>query len=57
MEYPIEPVEESEYHNSKIFIATGVIAVLVIAGAGYAVYQYRKEIKQVILKICRRNVS
>lgn len=57
MEYPIEPVEESEYHNPKIFIATGVIAVLVIAGAGYAIYQYRKEIKQVILKICRRNVS
>jgi hypothetical protein len=57
MEYPVEPIEENSYNNPKIFIATGVIAALILGGAIYAIYQYRKEIKQVILKICRRNAS
>lgn len=57
MEYPVEPVEENSYNNPKIFIATGVIVALILGGAIYAIYQYRKEIKQVILKICRRNAS
>ena len=56
-EYPVTPVEENNYDNPKIFIATGVIAGLAALGLGYAIYQYRKEIKQFILKICRRNVS
>ena len=56
-EYPVEEIKEDSYDNPKIFIATGVVVVLILAGIVYVVYQYRKEIKQVILKICRRNVS
>ena len=57
MEYPVEETEEGSYDNPKIFIATGAVILLVVIGVIYVVYQYRKEIKQVILKICRRNVS
>ena len=57
MDYPVEPIEETEYHNPKIFVATGVLVVLVLGGLAYAAYQYRKEIKQSILKICRRKES
>lgn len=56
-EYPIAEIDENSYTNPKIFVATGVIVLLIAAGAGYAIYQYRKEIKQSILKICRRNAS
>ncbi len=56
-EYPVEQVEEGSYDNPKIFIATGAVIILIIGGIAYVAYQYRKEIKQVILKICRRNVS
>ena len=56
-EYPVTPVESDNYDNPKIFIATGVIIGLALLGLVYAVYQYRKEIKQFILKVCRRNAS
>ena len=57
MEYPVEETEEGSYDNPKIFIATGAVILLVVIGVIYVVYQYRKEIKQFILKICRRNAS
>jgi len=56
-DYPVVETESSDYDNPKIFVATGVIVGLAILGISYAVYQYRKEIKQFILKLCRRNVS
>ena len=56
-EYPVAEITTDSYDNPKIFIATGVIVGLAVLGLGYVVYQYRKEIKQFILKICRRNVS
>ena len=56
-DYPVVETESSDYDNPKIFVATGVIVGLAILGISYAVYQYRKEIKQFILKICRRNAS
>ena len=55
--YAVAEIKEEEYSNPKIFIATGVIIGLVILGLAYVIFQYRKEIKQFILKICRRNVS
>lgn len=55
-DYPIE-IEEKEYSNPQIFIATGAVVALLLFGVSYACYQYRKEIKKVILRICRRNVS
>ena len=55
--YPVAEISTDDYDNPKIFVATAVIAGLAILGLVYVVYQYRKEIKQFILKICRRNVS
>ncbi len=55
--YPVAEVRAAEYENPKIFIATGVIVGLIVIGLVYIVYQYRKEIKQFILKVCRRNAS
>ena len=56
-DYPIAEVSTENYDNPKIFIATGVIAGIAAIGLIYVVYQYRKEIKQFILKVCRRNAS
>ena len=56
-DYPVAEVSTDNYDNPKIFIATGVIAGLAAIGLIYVVYQYRKEIKQFILKVCRRNAS
>jgi hypothetical protein len=55
--YAVAEIKEEEYSNPKIFIATGVIIGLAILGLAYVIFQYRKEIKQFILKICRRNAS
>jgi hypothetical protein len=56
-EYPVEPPTEETYASPQIFIAGGAVVVLLLGGAGFAVYQFRKEIKTAILKICRRNAS
>jgi hypothetical protein len=55
--YAVTDIKPEEYSNPKIFIATGVIISLAVLGLVYIIYQYRKEIKQFILKVCRRNVS
>ena len=55
--YPVAEISADDYANPKIFVATAVIASLAILGLVYVVYQYRKEIKQFILKVCRRNAS
>lgn len=55
--YPVTPTIDDGYHNPKIFIATGAIIALILGGGIYAIYQYRKEIKHAILKICRKNAS
>ena len=47
-DYAPEPVEEQEYYNPKIFIATTAIVVAVVAGLSYVVYQYRQEIRKAI---------
>ena len=56
-EYPVEPTTEETYASPQIFIAGGAMVALLLGGAGFAVYQFRKEIKTAILKICRRNAS
>ena len=56
-EYPVADPPDAEYQNPKLFIATGSIIILALLGLAYVVFQYRKEIKRGILKICRRNVS
>lgn len=56
-EYPVEPPTEETYASPQIFIAGGAVVALLLGGAGFAVFQFRKEIKTAILKICRRNAS
>ena len=56
-DYPVADISEEEYSNPKIFIATGIIILIGVIGTSYAIYQYRKEIKRGILKICHRDVS
>ena len=56
-EYPVTPPDEDSYDNSRIFIASGVVVALLVGGAGFAIFQFRKEIKIAILKICRRKGS
>ena len=55
--YVVADIKPEEYINPKIFIATGVIIGLALLGLVYVIFQYRKEIKQFILKVCRRNAS
>ena len=56
-EYPVTPPSEEQYDSPQIFIAGGVIAALLIGGAAFAIFQFRKEIKTAILKVCRRKGS
>lgn len=55
--YAVADIKPEEYINPKIFIATGAIIGLAVLGLIYVIFQYRKEIKQFILKVCRRNAS
>lgn len=56
-EYPVTPPTEENYESPQIFIAGGVIAALFVGGIAFAIFQFRKEIKTAILKICRRKGS
>ena len=57
-EYPVTPSSEEEtYDSPQIFVAGGAIIALLLGGIGFALFQFRKEIKTAILKICRRNAS
>ena len=56
-EYPVTPPSEENYESPQIFIAGGVIVALLIGGIAFAIFQFRKEIKTAILKICRRKGS
>ncbi len=56
-EYPVAPSSDEEYDSPQIFTAGIVIAVLIVGGAAFAIFQFRKEIKTAILKICRRKES
>lgn len=56
-EYPVTPPTEESYDSPQNFTATGVVVALLLGGAVFALFQFRKEIKTAILKICRRNAS
>lgn len=55
--YPVKPITNSSYQNPKIFIAGAAIIVAIVAGVVYTVYQYRKELKEHIIRLCRRKKS
>ena len=56
-EYKIKPIEETKYDNPQIFVATGAIIGLVILAVVCVCFQFRKEIKKRIMRLCHRRKS
>ena len=56
-EYKIKPIKETEYDNPQIFVATGAIIGLVILAVVCVCFQFRKEIKKRIMRLCHRRKS
>ncbi|MGN1312994.1 MAG: hypothetical protein ACI4VS_02310 [Candidatus Nanosyncoccaceae bacterium] len=56
-EYKVKPIKETEYDNPQIFVATGAIIGLVILAVVCVCFQFRKEIKKRIMRLCHRRKS
>lgn len=56
-EYALAPIKETEYHSPQIFIATTAIVALVVIALICVCFQFRKEIKKRIIRLCRRKKS
>lgn len=50
-------MEATDYENPRIFVATAAIIALVVIAILCVCFQFRKEIKKRIIRICRRKKS
>jgi hypothetical protein len=53
-EFPVEPIEEGNYDNPRIFIAVGALVLLGVVAAAYIVWQFREEIRKFFVVHFRR---
>lgn len=53
-EFPVEPIEEGNYDNPRIFIAVGALVLLGVTATAYIIWQFHEEIRKFFVVHFRR---